>query len=96
ACSRLLAGMIVLHTASGMAIAASTIEVSGRRRTIDSYRESFRTKLGVALHLLPPEGARYPYIRPTSISNAIGMKLLKGAMIINALVTLTMWLDKFS
>ncbi|EIE91324.1 hypothetical protein RO3G_16035 [Rhizopus delemar RA 99-880] len=38
ACSRFLAGMIMLDTSSGKTIVVNCVEVYGRRRTVDSHR----------------------------------------------------------
>ncbi|KAI8378058.1 uncharacterized protein BYT42DRAFT_475639, partial [Radiomyces spectabilis] len=35
ACSRLLAGMVMFDTTSGRAIVVNSVEVHGRRRTVD-------------------------------------------------------------
>ncbi|KAG1194223.1 hypothetical protein G6F36_000318 [Rhizopus arrhizus] len=96
ACSRLLAGMIMLDTSSGKAIVVNCVEVYGRRRTVDSHRESFQTKRGILSSSLPPEITKYPHVWPTSIRDVDGTKLILGTKMFNALITSSLRLDKSS
>lgn len=42
ACSRLLAGIILLDTLTGKSVIVNSVEIFGRRRSLDAHRESFR------------------------------------------------------
>lgn len=44
ACCRLLTGMILSETSTGKAMIVSSVEIYGRRRSLDAHRESFQVK----------------------------------------------------
>ncbi|CEP17759.1 hypothetical protein [Parasitella parasitica] len=94
ACSRALAGSILLNESTGKALLVNCVEVFGRRRTLDAHRESFRTKNGGSMCTsIPPEDTKYKNVYPTTITDADGTKLVIGTKTFNALITSSLRLD---
>ncbi|ORX46299.1 hypothetical protein DM01DRAFT_1364442 [Hesseltinella vesiculosa] len=94
ACSRLLAGIILMDTSNGRAVIVNSIEVFGRRRSLDAHRESFRVKKEtMAPTSLPPETTRYRNVWPTSYNDVDGLKLVIGTKIFSALVASSLRID---
>lgn len=94
ACSRALAGSILLNGSTGKALLVNCVEVYGRRRTLDAHRESFRTKNGGLMNTsIPPEDTKYKDVYPITITDADGAKLVIGTKVFNALITSSMRLD---
>ncbi|KAG1048427.1 hypothetical protein G6F43_009183 [Rhizopus delemar] len=90
----LLSGIILLDTLTGKTVIVNSVEVFGRRRSLDAHRESFRVKKKAAVStLLPPETTRYRNVWPTSYSDVDGIKLVIGTKIFNALVTSSLRID---
>ncbi|ORX55648.1 hypothetical protein DM01DRAFT_1335036 [Hesseltinella vesiculosa] len=88
ACSSLLAGCLFLDSTTGRVLLVNTIEIYGRRRTLDSHREPFQVKKGaVPPTSLPPANTRCPRVWPTTIADSDGMKLVIGTKTFNALAT---------
>ncbi|KAG1458111.1 hypothetical protein G6F46_002123 [Rhizopus delemar] len=81
ACSRFLAGMIMLDTSSGKTIVVNCVEVYGRRRTVDSHsiRDVDGTKLilgtktfnGLITSSLRLDKSNDPEIGPTTSSSCL-------------------------
>ena len=88
ACSRSLAGSILLNGSSGKVLLVNCVEVYGRRRTLDAHRKSFKTKNGGSMFSsIPPEDTKYKNVFPTTITDADGTKLIIGIKTFNALIT---------
>lgn len=95
ACSRLLAGMIMVHSPTGKAVIVNSVEIYGRQRVLDSHRESFRVKLDTTSPTsLPPHKCYYANVWPTTLLDADGKKLLVGSKTFNALITSSLRIDK--
>jgi hypothetical protein len=90
ACSRILAGMILLDTMTGKSIVANSIEVYGRTRSLDSHREALCNNNTSSL---PPETTKYRNVWPTTLTDSDGVKLVIGTKTFNALVTSSLRLD---
>ncbi|KAG0009927.1 hypothetical protein BGZ82_003769, partial [Podila clonocystis] len=48
ACAQVLAGSIFLNTRNGQAVINNTVEVYGRKQSVDAHRERFGAKKGIA------------------------------------------------
>lgn len=95
ACAQVLAGSIFLNARNGQAIINNTVEVYGRKKSVDAHRERFSVKKGVATQtsLPPARETRYKDIWPLTIPDADGERLLLGTHSFNALVTSSLRLD---
>ncbi|KAG0286172.1 hypothetical protein BGZ98_005187 [Dissophora globulifera] len=95
ACSKLLAGCILLNTTNGHAIMVNCIELYGRKKQIDVHREPFRLIKGKAPQTsIPPFGeTRYDDIWPVTIASKDGDSLVIGTQAFNALITSSIRLD---
>ncbi|KAF9412697.1 hypothetical protein BGZ76_005143 [Entomortierella beljakovae] len=95
ACARLLSGSILLDTKNNHAILANSVEVYGRKKSIDSHRETFRTRKGKApqTSLPPTSKTRYLNVWPLTLSTKDGERLVIGTHPFNALITSSNRLD---
>ncbi|KAF9152373.1 hypothetical protein BGX21_005041 [Mortierella sp. AD011] len=95
ACSKLLAGCILLNTANSHAIMVNCVELYGRKKQIDIHREPFRLIKGKAPQTsIPPFGeTRYDDVWPMTIASKDGDRLTIGTHAFNALVTSSIRLD---
>ncbi|CAO3565325.1 unnamed protein product [Mortierella alpina] len=96
ACAQALASSIFYNTRNGEAVMINTVEVYGRKITVDAHRERFSVKKGaVSRSSLPPPSpmTRYPLVWPLTIADTEGEKLLLGTHSFNALVTSSLRLD---
>ncbi|KAK3840329.1 MAG: hypothetical protein JOS17DRAFT_16065 [Linnemannia elongata] len=95
ACAQALAGSIFLNTKNGQAVINNTVEAYGRKKSVDTHRERFSTKKGVATmtSLPPPTKTRYKDVWPLTILDSDGEGLFLGTHSFNALVTSSLRLD---
>lgn len=95
ACAQVLAGSMLLNCNNGQAVIANTIEIYGRTRGVDTHRESFCVRKGVAIptSLPPSTKTRYTDVWPMTISAQDGARLVIGTQPSNALVTSSLRLD---
>ncbi|KAI9306974.1 hypothetical protein BJ944DRAFT_144408, partial [Cunninghamella echinulata] len=92
--AQILAGAILVNENNGQAVVINTIEVYGRKNTVDIHREGFGTEKGFSISSsLPPSKTRYPNIWPTTITNNDGAKLVIGTKTFNALITSSLRID---
>ncbi|KAF9569192.1 hypothetical protein EC968_002663 [Mortierella alpina] len=86
-------GSIFYNTRNGEAVMNNTIEVYGRKITVDTHRERFSCKKGVvSKSSLPPSSpkTRYKLVWPLTITDSEGEKLLLGTHSFNALTVFTL------
>ncbi|KAF9973814.1 hypothetical protein BGZ75_001037, partial [Mortierella antarctica] len=94
ACAQILAGSIFYNTQNGEAVINNTVEVYGRKLSVDAHRERFTVKKGVVSKTsLPPSRTRYKDVWPLTLSDTDGHKSLLGTHSFNALVTSSLRLD---
>ncbi|KAF9958060.1 hypothetical protein BGZ72_000925 [Mortierella alpina] len=96
ACAQALAGSIFFNTRNNQAVINNTVEVYGRKVSVDSHRERFSSKKGVVSNSsLPPSSfkTRYTLVWPLTIAGPDGEKLLLGTHSFNALITSSLRLD---
>ncbi|KAF9922026.1 hypothetical protein BGZ67_010764, partial [Mortierella alpina] len=94
ACAQILAGSIFYNTQNGEAFINNTVEVYGRKLSVDAHRERFTVKKGVVSKTsLPPSRTRYKDVWPLTLSDTDGHKSLLGTHSFNALVTSSLRLD---
>ncbi|KAF9946099.1 hypothetical protein BGZ65_010072, partial [Modicella reniformis] len=74
ACSKLLAGCILMNTTNGHAIMVNCIELYGRKKQVDAHREPFRLIKGTTPRIsIPPFGeTRYDEVWPMTIASKDG------------------------
>ncbi|KAK3808892.1 MAG: hypothetical protein J3R72DRAFT_451033 [Linnemannia gamsii] len=94
-CAQLLAGSIFLNTNNGQAIMCNTVEVYGRKPSVDAHRERVIVKKGVASKTsLPPfTQTRYRDVWPLTLPSSGGEQLLLGTQSFNGLITSSLRLD---
>ncbi|KAG0339319.1 hypothetical protein BG005_003509, partial [Podila minutissima] len=95
ACAQVLAGSIFLNTRNGQAVINNTVEVYGRKQSVDAHRERFGAKKGIAskTSLPPATQTRYRDVWPLTLPDSDGERLLLGTHSFNALVTSSLRLD---
>ncbi|KAG0195624.1 hypothetical protein BGX28_000978, partial [Mortierella sp. GBA30] len=95
ACAQMLAGAIMFNTKNGQAIIINTLEVYGRKQSIDAHCETFSVRKGVAIKSsLPPNtDFRYDGVWPLTMPGSDGDQLVLGTQSFNALVTSSLRLD---
>lgn len=92
----MFAGSILLNTANGQAALVNTVEIFGRTKTVDVYREGFgKLKSTVQSTSLPPTTLKslYPGVWPATTEGRDGKKLVIGTEVSNVLVTSCLRLD---
>ncbi|SAL98013.1 hypothetical protein [Absidia glauca] len=92
----MLAGAIMINTFTGHTIMINTVEVFGRIKNVDSFREPHgKLKGTIKQTSLPPTNIKtlYPCVWPVSIQNHDGKKIVIGTEVSNALVTSSIRLD---
>ncbi|KAG0166980.1 hypothetical protein DFQ29_000698, partial [Apophysomyces sp. BC1021] len=96
ASAQLFAGSILRNNITGKAVMANTIEMYGRKKSVDLHREPFGKLKDIALptSLPPPIQTRYTNVWPLTLPTRDGPKLVIGTLSGNALVTSATRLDQ--
>ncbi|KAI7902420.1 uncharacterized protein BX663DRAFT_486728 [Cokeromyces recurvatus] len=96
--AQLLAGSIINNAINNETIMVNTIEVYGRKKSVDIHREPFRNKKHNAIptSLPPPCKTSYSDVYPTTLNSKDGPTLVIGTQTFNALVTPSIRLDQMT
>ncbi|KAF9948276.1 hypothetical protein BGZ70_002278 [Mortierella alpina] len=94
ACAQILAGSVFYNTGNGQSVLNNTVEMYGRKQSIDSHRERFVVKKGTASRTsIPPANSRYKDLWPLTLQDPEGDKLVLGTHSFSLLVTSSIRLD---
>ncbi|KAK3822899.1 MAG: hypothetical protein J3Q66DRAFT_279251 [Benniella sp.] len=86
----ILAGSLIVK-GNGEAVIANTVEVYGRKKTVDIHREPFAF---LGPHLPPSIKTPYKKVWPVTMPTNEGMKLVIGTKSFDALITSSLRLDR--
>ncbi|KAH7044401.1 hypothetical protein BKA57DRAFT_469559 [Linnemannia elongata] len=95
ACSKILAGCLLLNNQNGQVIIVNTVETYGRTKLVDAHREPFVVRKGqpVANSLPPSIKTPYKNVWPTTVPAQDGERLIIGTLSFDALITSSLRLD---
>lgn len=93
--AQLLAGSIIHIVINNETIMVNTIEVYGRKKSVDIHREPFGSKKhnAITISLLPPRKTRYSDAWPITLISKDGPTLIIGTQSFNAFVASFIRLD---